>query len=366
MQVALLEPYSMGSHAAWAEGYATHSRHDVARLELPGRFWKWRMHGGAVTLAREFGERRLRPALLLATDMLDLTTFLALTRPVTATIPAALYFHENQLTFPPPPRTKRDLHYGFINYASALAAEALFFNSRFHLEEFFDELPRLLKHFPDYNELDTIDQLRARAHVLEPGVALSRFDAFRPDTPREGPLTILWNHRWEYDKNPAEFFSALRRLAEEDLPFEVIIAGESFRQKPEEFLTARAWLGPRVRHFGYAEDFATYARLLWDADVQVSTARHEFFGLATIEAIYCDCLPALPDRLAYPEYIPPEARELVFYRGFEPLADRLRWAIQHLERVRAFTLRPAVARFAWEQMAPHYDTVLEALVRDQK
>lgn len=365
MQVVLLEPYSMGSHAAWAAGYTAHSHHEVIPLELPGRFWKWRMHGGAVTLARAFLRRDLKPALLLATDMLDLTTFLALTRPHTAAIPAALYFHENQLTFPPPPGTKRDLHYGFINYASALAAETLFFNSRFHLEEFFDELPRLLKHFPDYNELDTIDQLRGRASVLEPGVALSRFDAFRPETPRQGPLTILWNHRWEYDKNPAEFFAALQRLAEEDLPFRVIIAGESFRQKPEEFLAARAWLGPRVLHFGYAEDFATYARLLWEADVQVSTARHEFFGLATIEAIYCDCFPILPDRLAYLEYIPAEARELVLYRSFEALVDRLRWAIQNPDTVRAFTLRPAVAHFAWEQMAPRYDAILAAMVRDR-
>ena len=24
--------------------------------------------------------------------------------------------------------------------------------------------------------------------------------------PRTGPLRVLWNHRWEYDKNPDEFF----------------------------------------------------------------------------------------------------------------------------------------------------------------
>lgn len=358
MQIVLLEPYSVGSHAAWAAGYSAHSRHEVIRLELPGRFWKWRMHGGAVTLAREFRARRLRPTLLLATDMLDLTIFRALTGPETATTPAALYFHENQLTYPPPPGTKRDLHYGFINYASALAAQALLFNSHFHLEEFFDELPRLLKHFPDYNELETIDQLRERAEVLEPGVDLSRFDAYRPAERQEKPLTILWNHRWEYDKNPEEFFAALKRLADDGLPFQVIVAGESFRQKPEEFLEARVWLGDRLRHFGYAEAFPEYARLLWEADVQVSTARHEFFGLATIEAMYCDCLPFLPDRLAYPEYIPPEARETVLYRDFEGLVERLRWAIANLDAVRSFSLRHVAAGFAWERMAPRYDEVL--------
>lgn len=351
----------MGSHAAWADGYGRHSRHDVVRLELPGRYWKWRMHGGAITLGHEFLRRQLQPALLLATDMLDLTTFLAVTRRQTSGTPTAFYFHENQLTFPPPPGSKRDLHYGFINYASALVADAVFFNSRYHLDEFFEELPRLLKHFPDFTELETIERLRERAGVLVPGVALTRFDEFRPETPRHGPLTILWNHRWEYDKNPDEFFAALKRLDEAGLPFEVMVAGESFRQRPEEFLAAREWLGPRLRHFGYAEDFGTYARLLWEADVQVSTARHEFFGLATIEAMYCDCLPILPDRLAYPEYIPGSARNLVFYRGFEALVERLRWAIEHVESVRAVSLRAAASAFAWEQMAPHYDEVLAGL-----
>ena len=45
---------SGGSHQAWAEGYAAHSAHMVELLTLPARFWKWRMHGGAVTLARRW------------------------------------------------------------------------------------------------------------------------------------------------------------------------------------------------------------------------------------------------------------------------------------------------------------------------
>ncbi|MCS7260956.1 MAG: DUF3524 domain-containing protein, partial [Anaerolineae bacterium] len=75
----------------------------------------------------------------------------------------------------------------------------------------FAELPRLLKHFPDYNELETIEALRAKSTVLPLGIDLTRLDAFRPAArkrPNTPPL-ILWNHRWEYDKNPCEFFEAL-------------------------------------------------------------------------------------------------------------------------------------------------------------
>ncbi len=51
MNIYLLEPYLMGSHRSWAEGYARWSRHRVEVLGMPGYFWKWRMHGAAVTLA---------------------------------------------------------------------------------------------------------------------------------------------------------------------------------------------------------------------------------------------------------------------------------------------------------------------------
>ncbi len=108
MNVTLIEPFFTGSHAAWAQGYAQHSAHNVNVLSLPGNYWKWRMHGGAVTLARRFLETGERPDLLFVTDMLDLTTFLALTRPESADIPVAIYFHENQLCYPWPPTSRND------------------------------------------------------------------------------------------------------------------------------------------------------------------------------------------------------------------------------------------------------------------
>ena len=97
MNILLLEPYCTGSHRSWAEGYKKYSKHNITILSLPGRFWKWRMHGGAVTLAKEFLKLQKYFDLILATDMLDLTTFLSLTRKQTSDIPTAVYFHENQL-----------------------------------------------------------------------------------------------------------------------------------------------------------------------------------------------------------------------------------------------------------------------------
>jgi glycosyltransferase involved in cell wall biosynthesis len=383
MNLWLIEPYYTGSHQAWADGYQAHSRHDVRLLTLPGRFWKWRMQGGAITLARQAQSLASRPDLILASDMLNVPVFLTLgtcsrwmCHPEDsaaqvesaasggewlASVPLALYFHENQLTYPLQPGEKRDLHYGLVNLVSALRANALFFNSAYHQKAFFGELPRLLKHFPDYNELWAVEALQAKAQVLPLGLDLAFLDVYRPGRPNSGRPVLLWSHRWEYDKDPETFFRAVYTLADEGLDFGIILLGESFRNQPNEFLEARERLSGRIVHFGYAQDTAAYGRLLWQADIVVSTALHEFFGAAIVEACYCGCFPILPHRLSYPELIPAAQHDACLYDDVDGLLARLRHAILHVEETRSFSLRQHMARFDWQQMAPCYDRLLEQM-----
>ncbi|SVE34272.1 uncharacterized protein METZ01_LOCUS487126, partial [marine metagenome] len=51
VNILLVEPYFTGSHKQWVLGFKKYSKHDVRLLVIKGQFWKWRMHGGAVTLA---------------------------------------------------------------------------------------------------------------------------------------------------------------------------------------------------------------------------------------------------------------------------------------------------------------------------
>ena len=81
LKILLIEPYYTGSHKKWANDYRRLSNHNVKILSLKGQFWKWRMHGGAVTLADKFNKINWKPNLIIATDMLDFTTFLSLTLP---------------------------------------------------------------------------------------------------------------------------------------------------------------------------------------------------------------------------------------------------------------------------------------------
>ncbi len=376
MKLLLLSPYHTGSHRAWAEGYARYSQHEVRPLTLPGHFWKWRLQGGAVSLARQFWEQEFVPDGVLATSLLDVATWLGLVRGrVPAHVPISLYMHENQLTYPLPEdgttgpmrrqMGERDRHYALINYKSMLAADQVFFNSHYHQESFFAALPNLLKHFPDFNELENIPLLQSKSQVLPVGIDLQRLNLtanHQPLTasgqPPAAPL-ILWNQRWEYDKNPAAFFRALLALADEGVEFRVALCGENFRQRPQEFTEAIDRLGSRVIHAGYADE-ALYRELLWAANITLSTAHHEFFGISILEAIYCHTFPILPNRLSYPELIPVSYHGYCLYKGEGHLLEKLRWGLTQPDKARQIgsELAGVAAAYDWSRLAPQYDHLI--------
>lgn len=374
MKILIIEPFFTGSHARWAKDFKAKSRHEVEILSLAGRSWKWRMRGGAVTLARLYREGGLTPDLILATDMLDLSVFLSLTRDLTANIPVAVYFHENQLCYPWSPNEKDSArsrrHYGFINFTTALSADRVFFNSLYHMEAFLGDLDGLLSGFPDHNETSAVTRIREKSRLLYLGMDFERLAAAAapeegaPAPDRNSRPLILWNHRWEYDKGPREFFKALNILMDRGIDFEVAILGEHFAKIPKLFLEAREVLGERVAHFGYVKEYSEYAAWLKRADILPVTSTHDFFGSSVVEAIYSGAMPLLPDRLAYREHIPDGLRDRYFYDGFDDLLNRLEAALLQVERPGASNdlLREHVARYGWDKLAPLYDEAMEDVV----
>jgi len=281
-----------------------------------------------------------------------------------------LFFHENQLTYPLRPGDARDYTYAYVNYLSSLAADRIAFNSAFHEGEFFGALPDLLRRFPDYTHLETLAQLRAKSSVCHLGLDLAGLDRTRAEIQAlkahdGGPPVILWNHRWEHDRRPEVFFRVINRLDDAGLRFRLILAGERFEEQPPEFEDGFRRYAERVLHYGFAESFDDYARLLHRADVVVSTSVHEFFGVAMMEAIHCGCHPLLPDRLTYPELVPPNLhRPLlhapVLYRDEEELFTLLRGLLTGAEKpLPSAVLRDVAAPFAWPAQAPHYDALFE-------
>lgn len=364
MNILLIEPYYTGSHKQWADGYKKHSRHDIKILSLKGQFWKWRMHGGAVTLAREFNDMQWRPDLILATDMLDLSTFLSLTRDRSNGIPTAIYFHENQLSYPWSPsdrdlQNNRDTHYGFINYSSALVADKVLFNSKFHMRSFLDALHPFLKQFPDHQELESIEDIRDRSEVLYLGIDLKLFDGHK--TSHEGDPLIVWNHRWEYDKNPELFFKVLEQIKNDGIDYGLVVLGENFSQSPTVFEQSKNSLKDYIIHWGYVDTFNQYAEWLWKADILPVTSNQEFFGASVMEAIYCDTWPILPNRLTYPELIPRVHHPENLYDNEDELYEKIHHAIKNYKNLRQNKLSTIAQQFGWKTMAPEYDTLFSAI-----
>ena len=358
LSVLVVEPYFGGSHLAWAEGIRDNLDADVELLTMPPRWWKWRMRGAGVTLAERCRNLVRPPEVVLVSDMIDLAAFRTFARPFLGDVPMALYFHESQLTYPDSPQMEPDLHYALTNWTSALAADRVFFNSRYHHDVFFAEVPKLLRHFPDHTHEHRVPEVWAKSEVLEVGVDLG----WAGDGPvvRSGPLRFVWNHRWEHDKDPETFFDAVGQLADLGLDFEVVVCGDNFRQEPAEFKSALERHPDHIIHMGLL-DLADYRQHLRQADVVVSTSLQEFFGISVVEAVAAGCFPILPHRLSYPELIPGDWHDVCLYRG--DLVDRMRWSVGHVDEVRkgGAELSGSMRRYGWDVMAPRYDRALSAL-----
>jgi glycosyltransferase involved in cell wall biosynthesis len=370
LRVWAVEPYYGGSHRAFLDGFRAHSGHEIELHTLPGRHWRWRMHGGALRLAELSWSSETRPQVVFASSMLDAPQYLALARRQVSRAPLVLYFHENQLTYPLPQGVERDLGYAFKEVASAGAAERVFFNSAFHRAEFLQALADLLPLLPDEQPTRLIEDLERKSRVLPLGCDLRRFDPYRErgasdrargrwGDPSRGPL-VLWNQRWEYDKAPGDLFRGLYELEREEVPYRLAVAGPNQGLPTAEFVEARDRLAHRLVHWGKIDDFGEYARLLWAADVVVSTARHEFFGLAVTEAIYCGCRPVLPRRLSYPELVPFEAQADTLYDEGD-LIGALRRALTGATPWSLDWQRTWVARFDWGSLAQRYDAEVWAV-----
>lgn len=363
MDILLIEPFFTGSHKAWAEGLVLYSSHQIRILSLPGRHWKWRMHGGAITLAAKYKELDFTPDLIIVSDMLDLTTFKALTARQTAHIPFLIYFHENQLTYPwspsdPDRKMAREVHYGFMNYTSALTADRICFNSRFHHDEFYAALTTLLNALPDNREEQNVTLLKKKSSVLSLGLDLSGFDHFDRKDKFDAPL-ILWNHRWEYDKNPHDFFQALYLMQDKGYDFRLVIVGESYRKIPQEFKEAKEKLAEKIVHYGFCKSFAEYAGWLHKADLLPITSRQDFFGISAVEGIYCNCYPLLPDRLAFGEHLLDVGREQYYYSNFEELCQKLENYLKNFPALRQQEFSDMVIRYDWANMIKLYDQEFE-------
>lgn len=353
LRILALEPYYGGSHRAVLDGLVEHIDAEWTLLTLPARKWKWRMRGAAITMAEQALELASESGrefdLVFASTFLNLAEWKGLAGASLARVPSIVYFHENQLLYPNRHTAEWDLQFPLTNVTSALCADLCVFNTRYNLDGFVAEIPGFIKGFPDHHPRGIAERIASKSVVLAPPFDSAAFDGVRPV--RGVRPRIVWPHRWEHDKDPEAFFSAVSTLAREGLDFEVAVAGQSFRETRDTMRDAALALGDRLVHCDEPASRSEYARLLASADVAVSTARNEFFGLAMMEACYAGCMPLVPDRLAYPELYPGE----FLYGGHEELVARLRESI--LAPPAPGAARSMSERFTFGALADEYAAI---------
>ena len=316
LAVAAFEPWLAGSHERFLVQWSSRSRCDVTLLGLPARDWKWRMRAAAYELAQRVSAVDMQaPDVIVASDYVDLASLYGWLPPSWSRVPSAIYFHENQLTYPLRPGVEpneRDLHFAFTNVASIARATNVAFNSRFHRGEVARAGDELLARLPRSSLRDAFRERIEASDVIAPGIDRDEI-ALGPGHERGAPLRVLFNHRWEHDKDPAAFLAAARAAIGRGAKLELVLLGERFGEIPAGTDELLRDLARVIASDGFARDRAAYAAALARCDVAVSTARHEFFGLAIAEAMAAGCTPLVPRALSYPELVPPElARECTY------------------------------------------------------
>lgn len=406
--VLFIEPYYGGSHKQLVDILV--GEFGGVLFTLPPTKWHWRTRVSALHFAEAIPEAHEECKTLFASSVLNLCELVAL-RPDLGKLYKVLYFHENQLIYPVRKQLERDFQYGYNQILSCLLADVILFNSHFNMTSFLGSISTFLKLIPDHRPKGIVERIKEKCSVLyfpleptlhNPFTELAKkaltdtcttaggdlqtedpqsssidddlqsgttgtiqpnttdgLNSSTPEVPQQPMchramqcLHIVWPHRWEHDKGPDEFCAVLTKLLDAHLDFVVSILGSHTNDIPASIQAIIPLLGSRLLHKGSVPQ-EDYWRILKEADVVVSTAKHEFFGVAMLEASYCGCYPLCPNRLVYPEIYPKEC----LYNTEQQLFKRLR----------AFCLRPALTKanlqiqfdqFQWRSLKSQYKEAL--------
>jgi glycosyltransferase involved in cell wall biosynthesis len=378
-RILLLSAYDAMSHKMWRSRLVEMlPEHNWTQLALPPRHFNWRIRGNSLQWA--LNEKDLLNQdydLLIATSMVDLASLRGFI-PRIAQLPTLLYFHENQFVYPIG-NTQRgsNVEPQLVPLYSALCADAIVFNSNYNQSTFLKGAKELLKRLPDQLSGELLQRIEKSEVIPVPMEEFPEESAMPAPKTSKQILDVIWNHRWEYDKGPKLLLLLAQSILEQRLPIRLHVVGQQFRSSPTEFEKIAALLEHHAAalaidqgSFGFVENRESYIDLLSRCDVVLSTALHDFQGLAIQEACKLGCTPLVPDALVYPEYIDSE----FLYSFTEGSGDEVNCAgiLHQLKHWQAMlsennTLpKVTLDNFSQRTLRPKYTEILERLVREKK
>lgn len=378
MHILLLSAYDADSHRRWHQGLRAHfPEYHWTTLTLPPRYFSWRIRGNSLSWSftqREVLERRYD--LVIATSMTDLSTLRGMV-PNLASIPTLVYFHENQFAYPENRlhecEPQRNVEPQILNLYTALCGDAIVFNTEFNRQTFLQGVAALLKKLPDHVPKGVVEQLSERSSVIPvpleevcfttPGCSSAEEAELWPARGATRPLRLLWAARWEFDKGPELLLAILQELQSRGVDFQLCLLGQGFRQAPPQFGNIQTEFSRQLVQFGHEPDVLRYRQWLATADMVLSTALHEFQGLAVLEAIAAGCVPVLPRRLSYPEMVSDPYLYDVAVSSITRQAQNAVDCILALQtHNREARLQVDVRRWSWAEQQAGYRQLLTGLV----
>lgn len=302
----LLEPFYGGSHQRFCEAVETAVPGVWTRLTLRDRHWKWHARGCITYWTQTYPDvLGQRYDAIFTSSLVPICELVAL-NPGLIDVPIIVYCHENQFSYPNRQHRERDNHFGFSEFINFQMASHVVFNSEFNRSSFLSNARKFLKRMPDCSVVEQLTKIEQKSEIIpvlfdHPTQAPTPSKGVHPD----GPL-ILWNHRWEHDKDPETFFEALHQIDVLDRPFRLSLCGQKFSRVPPCFTHGIQSLAPHIVNEAPLASRSEYASLLSEVDIVISTAQHEFFGISMLEATLSGAHPLVPNRLVYPEIYPAE------------------------------------------------------------
>jgi glycosyltransferase involved in cell wall biosynthesis len=391
-KILLLSAYDAASHKLWRQRLTELlPQFQWIHLSLPPRNFAWKIRGNSLLWAQS--ERDLLEQhydLLLATSMVDLASLRGFV-PSLGSIPTIVYFHENQFEYPIDNERKEsraidNIEPKLVPIYSALCANKILFNSNFNRDSFLEGVRKLFKKLPDKIPEAAYKALQ-KSEVLAVPIGQKKIFDFAAKHQQEkankvssnqlnrDQLQVVWNHRWEYDKGPDLLLEVLRILVKRQLPIVLQLAGEKFRHSPLEFEEICNLISKQASYTksqsiqcGYIEGQSTYYTLLCSVDVVLSTALHDFQGLAIQEACLAGCTPLVPDDLAYPEYFCTAFRyqrcEQNTQSAANIVARLLNW--QKLKSMGTILPKAELSELADQKLSENYQKIFLPLITAEK
>lgn len=344
LDILALEPFYGGERRALLEAVVRCSRHRWTLLKLPPR----RMDRRVATAGLWFAEQLSRQAggaadLLFASDTMNLGDLFRRV-PALSRKPSVVYFHANQL---PPASSVVDGPHDLVYLSTANAASEMWFNSKFHLHDFYERLGGLFERHPDLGGPSMTAQLRGKSRLMAaPVETVEPLPPARPDSRvvlvdlADGQMDLLNR--------------TLMRLLELKEEFQLLVLGTA------------AGLDERLPHRVIADTEEAARQAAAEAGTYLSVKPQAMQDHHLIRALAAGAWPVVPGSGVYPELIPPALHRACLHDGSPGvLAERLQDAWQfRSEAAQEQTLRQIPQQFEVLGRCREIDQCLEQIALD--